>query len=492
MKKPRFPQLLQALTICALPLMFAGFSGAGNKKIPVTTSSSEARELFIKGRDLQERLQGQESLQYFEKAIAKDPHFAIAYLNFANSQPTAKGFFEQLDKAVALADKASEGERLMILGAQAGANGDAVKQKEHYQKLVAVYPEDERAHNLLAGYFFGQQEFVQAIAAYKKATTIAPSFSPPYNLLGYAYRSLENNAEAEKAFRKYIELIPNDPNPYDSYAELLLKMGRFDESIKQYQAALSHNPNFAASYYGIATDLSLQNKHTEAQAQLQKAYDLARDDGERRGALFAKTVVYVDAGNVQMALAELDKQYALGEKINDAAAMSGDLGTMGNILYESGKYDEALVKFEKSLQLVESSNLSAAIKENAKRGQLYNAGRVALMKKDLATAKAKAEEFRAQSEAAKNTFQIWLAHELAGSIALAEKKYDQAIQHFQKANQQNPYTFYRLALAYEGKGEVKNAKESYKKAARFNALSNLNYSFMRKKAEQKLAAISRS
>jgi tetratricopeptide (TPR) repeat protein len=182
----------------------------------------------------------------------------------------------------------------------------------------------------------------------------------------------------------------------------------------------------------------------------------------------------------------------LGEKINDAAAMSGDLGTIGNILYESGKYDEALAKFEKSLQLTEASNLSQAIKENAKRGHLYNAGRVALMKKDLTTAKAKAEAFRTQAEAAKNTFQIWLAHELAGSIALAEKNYDQALTNFQKANQQNPYTLYRLALAYEGKGDVKNAKESYKKAARFNALSNLNYSFMRKKAEQKLAAISRS
>lgn len=493
MKNHRFPPLVGALAICALPLMFASFTGNG-KKIPITTSSQEAQELFLKGRDLQERLQGQEALPYFEKAIAKDPNFALAYLNFANSQPTAKGFFAQLDKAVALSDKVSEGERLTILGAQAGANGNPAKQKEYYQKLVAAYPDDERAHNLLGGYFFGQQEYAPAIEAYKKATTIAPNFSQPYNQLGYAYRFLENYAEAEKTFRKYIELIPNDPNPYDSYAELLLKMGRFDESIKQYQAALSHNLNFVASYIGIATDLCLQGKHAEARAQLQKLYDLARNDGERRAALFAKTVAYVDEGHTAMALAEMDKQYALAEKINDAAAMSGDLGAMGNILYESGKYDEARAKFEKSLQLVEAAaNLSPAFKENAKRGALYNAGRIALMKNDLATAKAKAEEFRTQSEAAKNTFQLWLAHELAGSIALAEKNYTQAIAHFQQANQQNPYTLYRLALAYEGNGDMKSAKEFCTKAARFNSLNNpLNYAFMRKTAEQKLTALSRS
>jgi tetratricopeptide (TPR) repeat protein len=222
-------------------------------------------------------------------------------------------------------------------------------------------------------------------------------------------------------------------------------------------------------------------------------YDIARNDGERRAALFSMTVAYLDEGNTEMALAEMDKQYVLAEKINDAAAMSGDLGAIGNILYEAGKYDEAAAKFEKSLQLIESSNLSAANKENAKRGNLYNAGRVALMKKDLATAKAKAEEYRAQSEAAKNTFQIWLAHELVGAIALAEKNYDQAIAHFQQANQQNPYTLYRLALAYEGKGDMKNAKAFCAKAARFNSLNNpLNYAFMRKKAEQKLATLSRS
>jgi tetratricopeptide (TPR) repeat protein len=127
MTKHRFPQLLRVLTICALPLVFAGFTGNG-KKIPITTLSPEARELYLKGRNLQERLQGQESLQYFEKAIAKDPNFAMAYLNFANSQPTAKGFFEQLGKAVALADKVSEGERLWILGVQAGADGHPMKQ----------------------------------------------------------------------------------------------------------------------------------------------------------------------------------------------------------------------------------------------------------------------------------------------------------------------------------------------------------------------------
>jgi len=221
-------------------------------KIPVTTASAEARSEFLKGRDLSEKLRITDSIAHFEKAVALDPTFALAELNLATSSPSAKGFFEHLGKAVSLADKASEGERLLILAAEAGANNNPVKQKEYLDRLLAVHPNDERAHFAMGGHYFGQQEFPQAIDHYKKATELAPDYSTAFNILGYAYRQNGDFENAEKAFQKYIQLIPNDPNPYDSYAELLLKMGRFEESIAQYRKALAIEPNFLASHFGIA------------------------------------------------------------------------------------------------------------------------------------------------------------------------------------------------------------------------------------------------
>jgi len=222
------------LMLAVFMLLFAPLNYAAEKKgkIPITTSSEEALKYFLQGRDISDKLRAQESLQFFEKAIKADPDFALCYIYSSLAQPSAKGFFEQFNKAVALVDKVSEGERLWILGFQAGVNADPMKQKEYYQKLVAAYPDDERAHNLLAGYYFGQQEYALAIDEYNKATKINPDFSQPYNQLGYANRFLEKYTDAENAFKKYIELIPDDPNPYDSYAELLLKIGKYDESIK--------------------------------------------------------------------------------------------------------------------------------------------------------------------------------------------------------------------------------------------------------------------
>jgi tetratricopeptide (TPR) repeat protein len=460
---------------------------ADGGKIPVTTTSEEARKEFLQGRDMAERLLAQDSLQHFDKAVSLDPNFALAELGRANASQSAKEFFDHLKKAVDLSGKASEGERLLILATQAGANGEAVKQKEQLDKLVAAHPNDERAHFNLGGYYFGQQDFAQAIQHYRKATELAPNYSPAYNILGYAYRQNGDYANAEQAFKKYIELIPNDPNPYDSYAELLLKMGKYDDAVTQYRKALSIDRNFVNSHNGIAAALMYMGKPDEAAAELKAIDDNARSDGDRRTALFGMTVVDADAGKLDKAVEEVDKQYALGEKINDTAAMTGDLQLKGVILVEMGKYDEAKGQFDRLLKMTEDSPQSQEIKENTRRFHHYNLVTVALGKKDTATAKAEAEEFRKAAEGSKNPNQIRQAHELAGMIALAEKDYDKAIAELQQANQQNPQNLYRLSQAYQGKGDGAKAKEYGAKAAGFNSLPQLNYALVRAKA-QKLAS----
>ena len=464
-------------------------SATGNNgKIPVTTSSEEARKEFLAGRDLSEKLRITDSIAHFDKAISLDPNFAWAELQRANVSPTAKEFFEHLKKAVALADKASDGERMLIQANEAGANGDPTKQKEILEKLVAAYPNDERAHFNLGGYYFGQQDFTQAISHYKRATELAPDYSTAFNILGYAYRQNEAYSDAENAFKKYIELIPNDPNPYDSYAELLLKMGRFDEAITQYNKALAIDSNFVNSHFGIAAALAYKNKPADALAELDKLTQKARTDGERRTALFGRAVVAVDSGKLDQAVAEAEKEYAIAQKNNDAANMSGDLQLKANILLEAGKYDAAKQAFEQAVKTTTDSGLSQQVKDNATRFSHYNFARVAIAKKDLATAKTETETFRQGAEAAKNANQLKQAHELAARIALEEKNYDVAITEFGQANQQNPDVLYLLAQAYKAKGDAANAKTFYTKAAKFNSLPQLNYAVVRNKAEKALAS----
>src|SRR5215510_10382166 len=176
-------------------------STAANGKIPVTTSSEEARKEFLAGRNLSEKLRITDSIAHYDKAISLDPNFALAELTRAQVSPTAKEFFDHLKKAVALSDKASDGERMLIQAAEAGANANPTKQKEILDKLVAAYPNDERAHFNLGNYHFGQQEFPQAITHYKHATELASDYSTAFNILGYAYRQNGDYSDAENAFK---------------------------------------------------------------------------------------------------------------------------------------------------------------------------------------------------------------------------------------------------------------------------------------------------
>jgi tetratricopeptide (TPR) repeat protein len=453
----------------------------GNE-VAITTTSDEARTLYLRGRALSEQLRAHDARKLFEQAAAKDPTFALAHYSLALSSPTTKEFLSHLDEAVALASKASEGERLMILSLQAGANGDSKKSLEYSEQLAAKYPRDARAHTLLGFAYSNQQEFDKAVSHLTKATEADPSYSPAYNSLGYAYMPQGKYADAETAFKKYIELVPNDPNPYDSYAEMLMRTGRFDESIVQYRKALSVDPHFSGSYIGVASNLMFQGKHDAAAAQAQKLHDAARDDGDRRAALLSRAVIYVDQGRTAQALREMEKRYALDARIGDTAAMSEDAGQMGDILLGTGRPDEAAKRYQQSLGLIQRSGLSAELKDNATLADHYNLSRVALAKGDTAGAKAHAQQYMSGAEATQDVGRIRLGHELAGTIALREGKFDEAVDHLAQADQQDPYTLYTIATAHQGKGDAAKAKEFAKRAADMHILPTIRYALVRAKA----------
>ena len=157
-------------------------------------------------------------------------------------------------------------------------------------------------------------------------------------------------------------------------------------------------------------------------------------------------------------------------------------------MLEMGKYDDAKALFARALKMTEDSNQSPEIKNNTRLFDHFNSARVALGKKDLATAKNEAEAFKKGAEAAKNPNQAKLAHSLIGSIALEEKDYGKAIAELAQSNQQNPQDLYRQCEAYQGKGDFAKAKEFCTKAAGFNSLPQINLAFVRVKAGKMAAA----
>ena len=451
-------------------------------QVPITTVSDEARALYLRARDLTEKLHQTDAHALFERAVAKDKDFALAYLGLATIAPTTRDDFIALEHAVALADKVSEPERLMILGLQAGATGKPRQQNELYTQLVRRYPRDERALSLLGAFYFRQQDYAKSIELYTKAIAVNPTFGSPYNILGYAYRAVENYGESEKMFKKYIELIPDDPNPYDSYAELLMKIGQFDASIRSYKQALALDRTFVSAYIGIANDQMFSGRGDEARATLAKLLEVARNDGERRQALEWTAESFIHEQAWDRALGEIDKMIALSEATRDLAQKANDLNFRANVLLEAGRPDDAAAAFRAQLEVTDQSKIPAEVKEATHRNALYDEARVALAKHELATAKAHASAYATQVAGKQILFELRQQHELAGRIAFAESRPKIAAAELAQANQIDPRVLYLYARALADAGDVSKARVAAKKVAELNILS-LNYGYVRGKAK---------
>lgn len=458
-------------------------------KIPITTKSEDAREEFLVGRGLFDRGLVQDAIPHFEKAIALDPNFASAELARANSAVRdPKGVFEHVSKAVSLANNVSEGERLLILATDSQVKGDPVKWKEYLDKLVAAYPNDERAQYEVATYYLALGQFQSAIDNSKKAAVLEPKFAPAYNVIGYCYQQLGDYTDAAAALKKYTELIPDSPDPYDSYAELLLKMGKFEDSIVQYRKALSIDPQYESSRYGISADEMYLGRATEAQAILEEMAEKATNESDRRAAYFGMAILNCDAGKFEEALKPVEKMYDLSVQRKDPTAIALVLQLQGWIMVEMGSYEAAKGKFDAALESIETSNLPPEVKENWTQRRHYDLAGLAIARSDYAVARVQAAEFRAGAERSKDPVELQQAHELAGRTALAERDDNLAIAELQQADLHDARNLYCLALAYAGKGDRGKAQEFLAKVVEFNSLPSINYSFVRAKAG-KIAAI---
>ena len=469
--------LLPALALAA---------GGASATLPITTSSPEARALYLEGRDLVERLKATEAHLKTDQAVKKDPQFALAWLQWAQTAGTAKQFFAGMEKSVAAAPKASEGEQMFIRAAEAGTQSRPAEQEKLLADLAEKFPSDARIQNQIGIVAFARQDYDKAIHALSRAVELDPKFTLPYNQLGYAYRAQGKNAEAEKTFKKYAELLPDDPNPHDSYAELLMRLGRFDESIANYRKALKVDPHFVSADVGIANNQMFQGKGDEARATLKGLLAKARNDGEKRLALFWTAETYLHEERWTDALRTIEDEKKVADASGDLVSASQDLNFMGNILLAAGKPAEAAQKFEESVKTIDRSTASDPVKDAARRAHLFDMARVALAKDDLATARSTAASYAQAVEAKAVPFEVRQSHELAGMIAVQSKQWDTALAELGKAGQQNPRVTYFTGLAWQGKGDAAKAAEAFKSTADYNQLNGV-YAFVRPQARRQLA-----
>jgi len=238
----------------------------------LTTSSIEAYNYFLRGRDNYEKFFDAEARRDLERAVELDPSFAVAYLYLGRAAINL-GDFEGRDgayeKAMTHASKAAEKERLFIEACYAGTiERDPEKKRRILEDLVAKYPQEKHAFFELGLLCHSLRLYPEAIAALEKAIALDPDFGYAINLLAFGFAETGDLGKAIQYFERYAAVDPGQPNPIDSIAELYVRMGNLDAAAAKYASALDMKPDFYSSCRGMAYVFALKEDYGETERWL--------------------------------------------------------------------------------------------------------------------------------------------------------------------------------------------------------------------------------
>ena len=451
-------------TTILFTLLLVAFSNllAQSSEIPITTNSDKARELFIQGRDRSENLQASEAAELFDKALAEDPGFALAHIYRAS---TGVGGFNvthsHIDEAVKNEVNVSPGEKDLIDFLSAQISGNQLKQKVAVNNLLTSYPMNKRVHALAGDYYYNIQDYQLALDHLKQAIGLDSKYAPAYNMLGYTESELKNYDEAEQAFKTYISLIPDNPNPYDSYAELLLKMGQYDESIEQYKVALEKDPNFTMSLIGIGNNFVFKGNFVEARIYYQKCFDQTKNINQKLSALNWIATSYVHEGKIDDALNVLEQRRELAKDNSLVPAQISSINSEGFVLTEAGMSEKGLDKFQEALVLLESSNLPKDVKSSLMVQASLNRTYALIASHKLFEAQDQLNTLSNAINSRENTSEMQSYQNNLGLMELKKGNYKEALDHFNKSDVSSEFTQYYMGVAYEKLGDKDKANEYY-------------------------------
>jgi tetratricopeptide (TPR) repeat protein len=286
----------------------------------VTTSSIEAYNNYLKGREASRKFYDEEAKQYLEKAVELDPTFFKAYRTLVwiyNDLGDIKARNKAFEKAKTFSHKATEKDKLYLEYANARyMEPNEEKRFSILQQLVKKYPKEKGPHYSLALYYQSRDPD-KAIEEYNKALELDPNYGLALNQLGYTYMRIRNYEKAVEYFKRYVSVSPGEANPIDSLAEAYFRMGRLDEAIAKYKEALEIKPDFLASSHSIHYIYALKENYPESMKLVDKYIDIAQATGLKREGYLLRGFYHYWLGSLEKSLISLQRSEDLAESVGD-------------------------------------------------------------------------------------------------------------------------------------------------------------------------------
>ena len=257
------------------------------------TSDVRAYQLYLQGRHClikytEEGLR--QAIGFFEKAIERDPRYALAYASVALA-------FTELGETGALSPDETY-----------------PRAKAAAARALALDPELGEAHCTAAhGKFVYDFDWTGAEAEFKRALELNPSSADTYDLYGRLCSALERFDEAIALQQRAREL---DPLSHQSdLATAFLRAGRYDEALEAANHAIALNRDYARGHSTLGWSLFGKGRFDEGLVALERAVALSPGD--------------------TLWLAQLGQAYALAGNVDQARDILRDLEEQSRRRYVS-------------------------------------------------------------------------------------------------------------------------------------------------------------
>ncbi len=212
------------------------------------TDNLDAYAAFVLGRQALAR-RTQESLEeaegQFERAIALDPAYTLAYVGLADTL------------------------NLMSTYGTASQSELWARRQALIDQALELDPESGEAWTALAALRVDQERPEDAEPYFRRAIDLSPGYATAYHW--YAYL-LENDGRSEEALpviRQALALDPMAPILTVQYARVLWKLGRVEGANAALLEGLQRNPDFLPYYLNLATNLRELGQMAESMRWIQ-------------------------------------------------------------------------------------------------------------------------------------------------------------------------------------------------------------------------------
>lgn len=459
-------------------------------EIPITTSSEAARDAFRQGEAYLDVGRNDEAREAFRGAVDLDPWFTYAWLSLANTAQSPGEFRGAMREASRTVGDKSEGEKLLVAVNETFLSADTDRRLELAGQLVDEYPHSPRAWLVHGVALQSVDRHAAARRSFAKTIALAPEMYAGHAALGFSllFNEPRNPSDAVVHMEHGVKISPAEAKAHEALGDGYRALGDLAGARTAYSKALELDPKLSVASVKKGHVNSFLAHFDEARVD----YDLGvRGAVGRDRVAFAnyRAFVHVHAGRPEAAIRELRQLAADAEGTdlppNDRYGVR--IFTLTNAAaiathHKLASETRAILKDRSRLMMEEAERLGD---EDFTRRQKAD------IELWLARAAAGLGNFDMAEEALaahrellapdRDPTRLQGYYLVRGLLDLHRGERHRAVNHLRKADQEDQYARYHLAVALDATGRRKESRRLFAEVADFY-FNSVDYALVRKDA----------